>query len=92
MSKFIDMDKLILPKGTVDDIKNRGVPAILDWLVEQKSIEIVRCKDCIHSIKKDYGGVVSYGYLCVLKSSVTHLEEHEADYFCADGDRRETNG
>lgn len=54
--------------------------------------ELVRCKDCKHSIKKDYDGVVSYEYLCILKSTVTHLEEHEANYFCADGDRRDTNG
>lgn len=55
-----------------------------DW------VEVVRCKDCKHSIKKDYDGVVSYEYLCILKSTVTRLEEHEANYFCADGERKET--
>lgn len=91
MSRFLDMDNLVLPKGIVDKIQKKGVPAILDWLAEQKSIEVVQCKDCVHSIKKDYNGVTSYEYLCVLKSSVTHLEEHEATYFCADGDERKEN-
>jgi len=54
-------------------------------------VKVVRCKDCKHSIKKDYDVPASYEYLCILKSTVTHLEEHEADYFCADGDRRDTN-
>lgn len=59
---------------------------------EDRDKAIVRCKNCKHSIKKDYDVPVSYEYLCILKSTVTHLEEHEADYFCADGKRRDTNG
>jgi len=53
--------------------------------------EVIRCENCKHSIKKDYDVSASYEYLCILKSTVTHLEEHEANYFCADGDRRDTN-
>lgn len=51
-------------------------------------VEVVRCKDCKHSIKYD-GDIPRFkDYLCVLKSSVTHLEEHVAYYFCADGDKK----
>ena len=53
-------------------------------------VKVVRCKYCKHSIKKDYDVPASYEYLCILKSTVTHLEEHEANYFCADGKRRDT--
>ena len=51
--------------------------------------ELIRCEDCKHSIKKDYNGVVSHEYLCIRKSTITHLEEHEGNYFCADGERKE---
>jgi len=53
-------------------------------------VDIVKCKDCKHSIKKDCDGLILCKYLCTLKSTVTHLEEHEANYFCADGERKET--
>lgn len=56
---------------------------------EDREKKIVRCEDCRHSIKKVYGGAIPYEYLCVLKSTVTHLEEHEANYFCADGERKD---
>jgi len=83
MGKFIDMDKLVLPKGTVDKIQKRGVPAILDWLAEQESIEVVRCKDCkfwnIKTVKKsDYCLCTHY---CCIK---------EANGFCDFGERRKT--
>lgn len=72
------------------------IAKILDYDIEGKIaediVEVVRCEDCVHSIKKDYGGVISYEYLCTLKSSVTHLEEHEANYFCADGDNKNKKG
>ena len=81
-----------------------GIQICLDEINKISSpdvVEVVRCKNCVHSIKKDYGGgilvrekdgeVISYEYLCVLKSTVTHLEEHEANYFCADGDKRKEN-
>lgn len=46
MGRFIDIDKLVLPKDTVKKIQKKGIPAILDWLAEQESIEVIRCKDC----------------------------------------------
>lgn len=62
--------------------------ALKDEIDKIPSKKVVSCKYCLHSIKKDYVGVKSYEYLCVLKSTVTHLEEHEGDYFCKDGDRK----
>lgn len=52
-------------------------------------VQIVRCKNCKHSVEVNYDGPLSYKYLCIRKSTVTHLEEHEANYFCADGERKE---
>ncbi len=80
--------------------KNAEIIAkILDYDIEGKIaddiVEVVRCQNCKHSI--EHGGIISHKYLCTLKSSITHLEEHEAYYFCADGDNKnkkgnETNG
>jgi len=94
MSKYINADELkdeVIfienPDGTIE--ANQVLKAI-DEMPSADVVEVVRCKDCTHSIKKNYGGVVSYEYLCALKSSATHLEEHEANYFCADGERKDT--
>lgn len=82
MGKFIDMDKLVLPKGTVNRIQERGVPAILDWLVEQKSIEVVRCKDCI------YHGERNNKKCCTRLEIAFPIMEDED--FCSKGKRRDT--
>lgn len=77
MGKFIDMDKLVLPKGTVDKIQKRGVPAILDWLAEQKSIEVVYCRECKYNIGK---------YYCP-ETDADICDEPNA--FCSHGERKE---
>ena len=46
-----------------------------------RDAEIVRCKDCKN------GGIDSTSYPQYWCSA--HSEYHEADYFCADGERRE---
>lgn len=79
MSRFIDMDKLVLPKGTVDEIQKKGVPAILDWLAEQESIEIVRCKDCEW---------YQNGYCDNVNGLLGMLMDND---FCSFGERKETN-
>lgn len=40
MSKYINADKFIIPKGTIDDIAERGVPAIHDLLDIQPSADV----------------------------------------------------
>ena len=82
MSKFIDMDKLVLPKGIVDEIREKGVPVILDWLAEQESIEIVRCKDCKHR------GESNDGYpMCMLFQKTKVFVE--LNHYCSRGERKE---
>ena len=49
MNKYINADEFKIPKGTVDDIAERGVIAIYDLLEIQPSadvVEVIRCKDC----------------------------------------------
>lgn len=56
MSKYINTDKFVIPKGTVDDIAKRGVIAIHDLLEIQPSAdvaEVVRCKDCKHRFESN---------------------------------------
>ena len=76
-----------LPRNTSNTI---DVKTIITDDTKNNYVKVVRCKDCKHSIKKNYDVDISYEYLCVLKSTVTHLEEHEANYFCADGERKES--
>lgn len=40
MSKYINADNFIIPKGTIDDIAERGVPAIHDLLDIQPSADV----------------------------------------------------
>lgn len=89
MSRFIDMDKLVLPKGTVNRIQERGVPAILDWIAEQESIEVVRCKDCKYHL---FSGSCDNDYI---SRQIEHCGCYPDfntpdDFFCKYGERRET--
>lgn len=43
-------------------------------------VQVIRCKDCIH------GGIDSASYPHYWCSP--HSEYHEADWYCADGERR----
>ena len=44
MTKYINADKFIIPKGTVDDIAKRGVVAIHDLLEIQPTADVVEVK------------------------------------------------
>lgn len=79
MSKYIDIHKLKIPKGTVTDVKLRGVPAIIELLEKQPivdAVEVVRCKDCKHRNR------LAYCPLCGVMVTPD-------DYFCADGERKD---
>ena len=51
MSKYINADEFIIPKGTVDDIAKRGVIAIHDLLEIQPSADV---RENIHGEWIDY--------------------------------------
>ena len=85
MGRFIDMDKLVLPKGTVDKIQESGVPAILDWLAEQESIEVVKCKDCKH-----YGRNWCLNEEMPICGDDATTFEPDEDFWCKYGERKET--
>lgn len=89
MGKFIDMDKLVLPKGTVDKIQKKGVPAILDWLAEQDSIDIVRCENCKHLIEIDKDNLYVCDRIDIGMDGEPSFLKPETD-FCSYGERKET--
>lgn len=96
MSEKFTMDHI---DQAVEKLKQRPEQSIADDLKayftkmfkNSDFVQVVRCENCKHSAKIEGPMPLSYRYLCVLKSSVTHLEEHEANYFCGDGKRREMN-
>ena len=46
--------------------------------------EIVRCKDCKHGYEINRG-------MMIMCTHGVHLDAHERDWFCADGEWRETD-
>ena len=72
-------------KDEYGEIVELVVPIYKDKLslfdYEASSFELVRCEDCKN------GGIDSTSYPQYWCSA--HSEYHEADYFCADGERRE---
>ena len=88
MSKYINADKFKIPKGTVDDITERGVLAIYDLLDIQPSVnvvEIVRCKNCKHY----KGDRCLCEELPILGDDMTEFFPDD-DFFCKYGERKET--
>lgn len=59
---------------------------MLDELIGEDRQEIVRCEKCIYGDDFDCPAPLSTGYLCQKGHG-----SHTGDWFCADGERRETN-
>ena len=91
MSKYIDIRKLKIPKGTVTDVKLRGVPAIVELLEKQPTVdavEVVRCKDCKHLIEIDPDNLYVCARIDIGMDGEPSFLSPENDY-CSRGERRE---
>ena len=100
MPKYINADKFVIPKGTVDDIAKRGVNAIHDLLEIQPSadvVEVVRCEDCKYCTGEgDWCQNEKVRSMCCADGMVEHYfgDNHTAfypymDFFCKYGERKE---
>lgn len=59
-------------------------------MAEEMPETIVRCKDCKHSVQNKYATAPNYNYFCAKTSTATHIDYHSENWFCADGERRES--
>ena len=90
MARYIDVEKVHIPKGFFKDL---NVPKLLDWLKSQPTadvVEVVRCKDCEHWNKTDTDIIVNIDYgKCTNSNSPYHNEEETTggDY-CSYGERK----
>ena len=92
MPRLIDADKIKLPQGFFEKVDN--VPKFYEWLDEQPTVDavpVVRCKDCkwyeVEQLKRD--GTDDKRYkpsVCVIG---IYAEQRKADWYCADGERKE---
>jgi len=64
------------------------VPAILDWLAEQKFIDIVRCKDCKHLKEIDPDNLYVCARIDIGMDGEPSFLSPEND-FCSYGERKE---
>lgn len=53
--------------------------------------KIVRCKDCKHATMTNNGKMCKYCAMDTDNFGYPRDVYHDADWFCADGDRRESN-
>ena len=75
----------------IENAKEFGTEIIADALALLESQpQIVRCKDCKHSCYCNIQELPP-GIFVVAKCTKTNVA-HVADWFCADGERRETDG
>ena len=91
MSKYINADKFIIPKGTVDDIAKRGVIAIHDLLETQPNadvVEVVRCKDC--KFYESFGNKDFHCGECLNVGYDSPTKTVPKDGFCYEAERKET--
>ena len=92
MSKYINVDigKFKIPKGTVTDVKLRGVPAIIELIEKQPivdAVEVVRCKDCKHRSK--LASEDSYGVEDWVCNHDCGCAQCNDDDFCRYGERKD---
>jgi len=95
MTKYINADELmeiikahhyILANAINSRDYGMFTPGIEQAISETKSIEIVRCKDCKYSYYCDE----VEEYCCKLTEFDDFVFSHSADFYCADGERKET--
>ena len=63
---------------------------VLDAMPSADVAKVVMCKDCIHSIRNEYPIHPNYKYFCTKTSSPTYIDYHSENWFCADGERKDT--
>jgi len=100
MSKYINADELMkefiefvapsnrdssLPIPTWND-----AVSLLSSAPDADVEKVVRCKDCKHSVQNKYATAPNYNYFCAKTSTATHIDYHSENWFCADGERRES--
>jgi hypothetical protein len=80
MAKYVDKDTFVnycLARGFYPHLVERA----LEDMPAADAVEVVRCKDCVHGVKReDLGG----RYMC---RRVYHYNRPE--FYCAYGERRE---
>lgn len=57
-------------------------------IYDDSVIEVVRCRECKHSVLNDYPIHPNYKYFCEKTSSAYHIDYHSENWFCADGERK----
>lgn len=88
MAKFPTMDEFAkdVADKVLDDYEYEG-KTIREWvelILKDELTEVVRCKDCIHDN-------MSVCPLCYIENHTLQFINHDADFFCAYGERRENN-
>ena len=63
---------------------------IKEYLENNDIVEVVRCKDCKYSIENVHSTSPNYKYFCEKTSAHSHIDYHSENWFCADGERKET--
>ena len=70
---------------TIED-KRAKTTMLLNYMLQKESEQsrIVRCKDCKHGVQLD-----DSNYFVCSRPFASNRETHTADWFCADGERKE---
>lgn len=89
MARYIDVEKVHIPKGFFEDL---NVPKLLNWLKSQPTadvVEVVRCKECKHSYINSFSAQSGVA-LCKFwsnRAEGNNLVVQQDDY-CSYGERK----
>lgn len=76
--KLIDADALIKEMAKIEDLRTLSTKTIGEAIDRVPGIEIIHCKDCKHG-----------AFDAWVKTYWCKGKQHLADWFCADGERKE---